>query len=201
MLAKWLGILHELNVLITDYPNYASARNNRAQVLRVAYGDEMFVKTWAETEVKVWPKEQLLRPNEELKQGDPKTVIMTHQLSENFAAENTSVEDLTSGVEKVTFNILEGDSDFERERKAHKSLDEYAGTQADSTLEQASLKVLSDISSGIVLLSPKTPYGAVSPQQATNLARLYMQRAILYQGRSSFLRSVEGSETANILQQ
>ncbi len=39
---------------------------------------------------------------------------------------------------------------------------------------------MADLARGIDLLSPKTIFGAVSPQQATNLANLHMQRGQLF---------------------
>jgi hypothetical protein len=202
MLAKQLWFIYEFDNLILKWPNYASARNNRAQLLRVVYGDEMLVKSWAETEVKLRPKERIVHPDEKPKQEDPKIIIMRHELSESFAAENTSGEDptvdppsfkvldkdggeLTSATEQLPVKVLDSitsDSDFERERQRRKSLDTHT---ADSTLEQASSKVLSDLRRGIVLLNPKTPFGSVSPQQATLLSKLYMQRGMLYQGTSN----------------
>ncbi|KUJ09176.1 uncharacterized protein LY89DRAFT_658263 [Mollisia scopiformis] len=41
--------LSQLNDLITAYPNYASARNNRAQVLRRIHGDTILIKTASQT--------------------------------------------------------------------------------------------------------------------------------------------------------
>lgn len=41
--AGYKKFISELSELITEYPNYASARNNRAQVLRRLYGDAMLL--------------------------------------------------------------------------------------------------------------------------------------------------------------
>ncbi|KAB8292305.1 hypothetical protein EYC80_008047 [Monilinia laxa] len=43
-LSQYQACIRRLNDLITEYPNYASARNNRAQALRRIYGDLMLVK-------------------------------------------------------------------------------------------------------------------------------------------------------------
>jgi hypothetical protein len=44
-LSAYLEGVQNLSSLIKDYPNYASAQNNRAQALRRIYGDGMFVKS------------------------------------------------------------------------------------------------------------------------------------------------------------
>lgn len=44
-LSQYLDRVNSLNALIEEYPNYASARNNRAQALRRIYGDGMLVQT------------------------------------------------------------------------------------------------------------------------------------------------------------
>ncbi|KAJ8061800.1 hypothetical protein OCU04_009594 [Sclerotinia nivalis] len=43
-LSQYQSCVQSLNDLIGEYPNYASARNNRAQALRRIYGDLMLVK-------------------------------------------------------------------------------------------------------------------------------------------------------------
>ncbi|CAD6452665.1 954d51a6-7905-409c-b6f2-8f48965cc804 [Sclerotinia trifoliorum] len=43
-LSQYQSCVQNLNDLIEEYPNYASARNNRAQALRRIYGDLMLVK-------------------------------------------------------------------------------------------------------------------------------------------------------------
>ena len=48
------------------------------------------------------------------------------------------------------------------------------------TMRKATQKILADLTQGIVLLTPRTVFGAVSPQQATHLANLYMQRGRIY---------------------
>jgi len=44
-LSQYLSCVKDLDVLIEKHPNYASARNNRAQALRRIYGDGILVKT------------------------------------------------------------------------------------------------------------------------------------------------------------
>jgi len=48
-LTQYLICVKKFDKLIEDYPNYASARNNRAQALRRIYGDAMLVKSPLET--------------------------------------------------------------------------------------------------------------------------------------------------------
>ncbi|OAA67261.1 hypothetical protein SPI_01837 [Niveomyces insectorum RCEF 264] len=43
-LAAYRNCVADLNVLITEHPQYASARNNRAQALRRLYGDDMLLR-------------------------------------------------------------------------------------------------------------------------------------------------------------
>jgi hypothetical protein len=45
LLSQYLDCVKRFDELIEEYPNYASARNNRAQSLRRIYGDGMLVKT------------------------------------------------------------------------------------------------------------------------------------------------------------
>lgn len=45
LLAQYLDCVRRFDELIQEFPNYASARNNRAQSLRRIYGDGMLVKT------------------------------------------------------------------------------------------------------------------------------------------------------------
>ena len=44
-LSQYLGCVKSLDSLVEDYPNYASARNNRAQALRRIYGDGVLVQS------------------------------------------------------------------------------------------------------------------------------------------------------------
>jgi hypothetical protein len=53
LLAKWLAIILRLDELVENFPEYASARNNRVQALRMVYGDGILVKVWAEESGKV----------------------------------------------------------------------------------------------------------------------------------------------------
>jgi len=48
-LSQYLICVKKFDRLIEDYPNYASARNNRAQALRRIYGDTMLVKSPLDT--------------------------------------------------------------------------------------------------------------------------------------------------------
>lgn len=43
-LAQYLSCIERLDELVEEYPQYASARNNRAQAMRRIYGDSMLVK-------------------------------------------------------------------------------------------------------------------------------------------------------------
>jgi hypothetical protein len=45
VLSQYLDCVKSLDALIDEYPDYASARNNRAQALRMIYGDSMLVRT------------------------------------------------------------------------------------------------------------------------------------------------------------
>jgi hypothetical protein len=129
ILAKWLIIILRLDKLVEQFPDYASARNNRVQALRMVYGDGMLVKLWAEKE-------------ETLPGG---------------------------GKVKKSCTVSDG----------LPSVDTYNMTQ-DTTLRQVAKKVLDDLTQGILLLTPRTAFAPVSPQQASHLASLYMQRAQLY---------------------
>ncbi|PQE12853.1 Tetratricopeptide repeat 36 protein [Rutstroemia sp. NJR-2017a BBW] len=101
-LDQYLSSVRLLDALIEEHPNYASARNNRAQALRRIYGDSMLV-----------------------------TLNLTTRAS-------------------------------------------------DSTLISISSTVLSDLDTAIKLLSPSTPWAALSPQAAKTLANALTQRGALY---------------------
>ena len=52
-LAGWLACIIRLDKLIEKHPKYASAMNNRAQVLKMVYGEGMMVKLCTETDYPV----------------------------------------------------------------------------------------------------------------------------------------------------
>lgn len=110
-LSGYLDCVKALNVLIEDYPNYASARNNRAQALRRIYGDGILV--------------HLVEPSKE------EALALDPAASDHLklAASNT---------------------------------------------------ILSDLSTAINLLTPTTPFMAISPQAAKTLSQAYTQRGALY---------------------
>ena len=68
------------------------------------------------------------------------------------------------------------------------------GKNNDVTMESVARKVLKDLNSGIELLSPKSPFAAVSPTQARTLAQLYTQRGQLYKAAARKL-GMAGGET------
>ncbi|PQE33059.1 Tetratricopeptide repeat 36 protein [Rutstroemia sp. NJR-2017a WRK4] len=111
-LDQYLSSVRLLDALIEEHPNYASARNNRAQALRRIYGDSMLV-----------------------------TLDLTTRLD------------------------------------GPEPLDPKA---SDSTLISISSTVLSDLDTAIKLLSPSTPWAALSPQAAKTLANALTQRGALY---------------------
>jgi hypothetical protein len=110
-LSEYLECVKVLDVLIEDYPNYASARNNRAQALRRICGDGMLVKT----------PDTL---NEEAPALDP--------------------------------------------------------AASDDSMIAASKTILMDLSTAIALLTPSSPFSALSPQAAKTLSQAYTQRGALY---------------------
>ncbi|KAL2066577.1 hypothetical protein VTL71DRAFT_2648 [Oculimacula yallundae] len=110
-LLQYLGCVKRLDELIEEYPNYASARNNRAQALRRIYGDSLLV-----------------------------TNPTSSASSENV------LDPLPSS----------------------------------DTLLSASTTILTDLSTAISLLTPPTPYSAISPQTGKTLSQAYTQRGALY---------------------
>jgi hypothetical protein len=50
-LSQYLSCVKRLDELIEEYPNYASAKNNRAQALRRIYGDGILVKGTVENSI------------------------------------------------------------------------------------------------------------------------------------------------------
>jgi hypothetical protein len=111
-LSEYLTCIKRLDELIAEYPNYASARNNRAQALRRIYGDGILVRL----------------------PGAPST--------ENAAPLDSS--------------------------------------PSEATLLPTSTTILTDLSTAISLLTPLTPFAAISPQAAKTLSQAYTQRGALY---------------------
>ncbi|KAK2002420.1 hypothetical protein LX36DRAFT_652214 [Colletotrichum falcatum] len=105
---EYKNLLSQLDRFIGEYPNYASARNNRVQALRRLYGDTMLLA------------------------GSPTT---SQRLIEN-------------------------------------------PQQAEST--QYAKIALEDTERSIALLTPRTMFGAMSPQAAKTLSLAYTQRAAIY---------------------
>ena len=68
----------------------------------------------------------------------------------------------------------------------------------DRTLKEVADKVLADLTQGIALLTPKTPFGAVSPKQAENLSTLYLQRGRLYRVAATKL-ALDGKATESVV--
>lgn len=66
--AWYRDCLSKLNDIIHDYPNYASARNNRAQALRRLYGDSLLVGTQSS-------KALISQPDEEARKHAAKIVL------------------------------------------------------------------------------------------------------------------------------
>ncbi|KAK1971390.1 hypothetical protein LZ32DRAFT_609106 [Colletotrichum eremochloae] len=105
---EYKNLLSQLDSFIDEYPNYASARNNRVQALRRLYGDTMLLA------------------------GSPTT---SQRLIENpELAESTRYAKIA----------------------------------------------LEDVERSIALLTPRTMFGAMSPQAAKTLALAYTQRAAIY---------------------
>ncbi|PVH82948.1 hypothetical protein DL98DRAFT_513625 [Cadophora sp. DSE1049] len=110
-LSQYLDCVKRLDQLIEGYPNYASARNNRAQALRRIYGDGLLVSNPTSPS----PQENTLDPS-----------------------------------------------------------------PPESTLLSASTTILTDLSTAISLLTPRTPFSPLSPQTAKTLSQAYTQRGALY---------------------
>ena len=84
-LTHYLSAVKDLDTLITSCPNYASARNNRAQALRRIYGDGILVSN------------STLLQNEDFQVLDPKpsdTVLIT--------ASTTILQDLSTAITLLT---------------------------------------------------------------------------------------------------
>lgn len=114
---QYRSCVARLGDLISEHPNYASARNNRAQAARRLYGDGMLL-VGGKTE--------------------PQPLL---------------------------------DDATEDERR------QMAGI------------VLSDLDQAISLLTPKSPFAALSPQQAKTLSLVYTQRAAIYHATSKLMLS------------
>lgn len=112
-LSQYRQCISKLDRLIIEYPNYASARNNRAQALRRVYGDAMLLKSSAGASSR-----------------------------EVAAALDTSA--------------------------------------SDSDVLKASKTVLCDLDTAISLLTPQTPFAAISSRAAKTLSQAYTQRGALY---------------------
>ncbi|GKT86787.1 hypothetical protein CT0861_04612 [Colletotrichum tofieldiae] len=122
---EYKDLLSKLGDFIEEYPNYASARNNRVQALRRLYGDTMLL-TGAPT--------------------TPQRLI-----------ENPELAELTR--------------------------------QAKIALE--------DTEKSIALLTPRTMFGAMSPQAAKTLSLAYTQRAAIYHATAKLVdeRAVQVEES------
>lgn len=55
-----------------------------------------------------------------------------------------------------------------------------SASASESSIIQASTTVLSDLDTAISLLTPRTPFAALSPQAAKTLSQAYTQRGVLY---------------------
>jgi len=62
-------------------------------------------------------------------------------------------------------------------------------TASESSIIQASTTVLSDLDTAISLLTPRTPFAALSPQAAKTLSQAYTQRGALYHLSAKHLSS------------
>ncbi|KAE9372064.1 hypothetical protein N431DRAFT_439177 [Stipitochalara longipes BDJ] len=111
-LAQYLTCVERLDELVGEYPNYASARNNRAQALRRIYGDGILVK---------------------------------------------------GNLEKPTGEAMPLEAEA-----------------SDEDLIAASNTTLEDLSTAISLLTPATPFMAISSQAAKTLSQAYTQRGAIY---------------------
>jgi hypothetical protein len=84
-LTQYLSCVKRLDELIEEYPNYASARNNRAQALRRIYGDGILVKGTSENSIEEFAHLDLEASEECL-----------------IAASKTILEDLTTAITLLT---------------------------------------------------------------------------------------------------
>ncbi|CZT09385.1 uncharacterized protein RCO7_07404 [Rhynchosporium graminicola] len=123
-LPQYLECVERLDELIKEHPNYASARNNRAQALRRIYGDGLLV---------------------------------TNPISPTLPE-----------------NVLDH-------------------SPTEDTLISASITILADLSTAISLLTPSTPFSAISPQTGKTLSQAYTQRGALYHFTAKAL-AVKGAD-------
>lgn len=167
--AGWLACLAQINKLIKDHPNYASAYNNKVQLLRALHGDDMLVRSWLESSTS--PVRRYHVHAECMRESDD-----PHSL----ASENISVDSLC---ELPQLRTTDGEFDNTREQETRRALDLPYGDpeSAEEKMRQVCLETLETLTNGIVLLERRS-YRPVSPRQASLLARLHMQRGILYQG-------------------
>lgn len=86
-LSAYQTAIKQLNELISTYPNYASARNNRAQALRRVYGDAILIKS----------PEDAPRIN-----GEASPLKMMGSDSELLEAGNQILNDLTHAISLLT---------------------------------------------------------------------------------------------------
>jgi hypothetical protein len=84
-LAQYLSCVERLDELVEEYPEYASARNNRAQALRRIYGDGMLVKGDSQTSTEEAKPLDVEASDEDL-----------------IVASNTILEDLDTAVKLLT---------------------------------------------------------------------------------------------------
>jgi hypothetical protein len=122
LLDQYLGCVKRFDELIAEYPEYASARNNRAQSLRRIYGDGMLVRT--------------------------------------------------AGPSKEEAPVLDP-------------------AASDEVLLATSSTILTDLSTAITLLTPRTPFAPLSPPAARTLSQAHTQRGALYHLTAKRLASKE----------
>jgi hypothetical protein len=129
-LCRYLSCVTELDALIQDHPNYASARNNRAQALRRIYGDGVLVRG-----------------------------SVTSTGSAGAAAAAAPLDP----------------------------------SPTETSLNQASTTILSDLDTAIALLTPGTAFAALSPAAARTLSQAHTQRGALYHLSSKALSGTAGT--------
>jgi hypothetical protein len=84
-LAQYLSCVDRLDELVEEYPQYASARNNRAQALRRIYGDGILVKRNSKALI------------EEVKPLDGEASV-----EDMLVASNTILDDLSTAIKLLT---------------------------------------------------------------------------------------------------